>query len=338
MGPIIMISYPNRLNLAQTPTPFYALDRLSEQLSKDIPSCPRIWIKRDDQSGCLTSGNKVRKLEFLLAEAMDNDCDTIITSGGVQSNHCRAVAVLGAQLGLRVHLLLRSDIKPQPVGNLLLDQLVGATISHYSRDEFKQLDQLFEGWQEQYTAQGSRCYLIPTGGSNGTGLWGYIAAAEELGADFAKEGIEPGFIIHATGSGGTQAGLTMGCQLLNLSAKVHAYAVCDNSAYFHRKVSEDIQQWSQQYQIPVVEESLSISTNDSYIGPDYGLAGVEVFATIKHLAALEGIILDPVYTGKAFHGMIEQIKAGRYSDTSDIVFVHTGGLFGLLAQQDNLGY
>ena len=181
-----MISYPAKLNLAQTPTPLHKLARLSAKMAG-----PRIWIKRDDLTGCLTSGNKVRKLEFLLAEAVANGCDTIITSGGVQSNHCRAVAVLGAQLGLRVHLLLRSDIEPAPVGNLLLDQLVGATISHYSQDEFKQLDGLFAHWQGHYEQQGAKPFSIPTGGSNGTGVWGYIAAAEELKADFARENINP---------------------------------------------------------------------------------------------------------------------------------------------------
>ena len=333
-----MIPYPKKLNLAQAPTPFHALDRLSEQLAKRASDCPRIWIKRDDQTGCVTSGNKVRKLEYLLADALAKGCDTIITSGGVQSNHCRAVAILGAQLGLKVHLLLRSDIEPQPVGNLLLDQLAGATISHYSQQEFKQLDGLFESWQTQYAAEGRCCYSIPTGGSNGTGLWGYVAAAEELMADFSREKIEPSYIIHATGSGGTQAGLTVGCKLLGLSAQVEGYAVCDNSAYFERRVLEDIQQWIKQYQMPIEIERLKIATNDGYIGTDYGLAGPEVFAMIKDLAALEGVILDPVYTGKAFYGMVEEIKAGRYSGASDIVFVHTGGLFGLLAQQDKLAY
>ncbi|MDA9687420.1 pyridoxal-phosphate dependent enzyme [bacterium] len=144
-----MVSLPENLSLAQTPTPLHSLDRLTAQLNG-----PRIWIKRDDLTGCLTSGNKVRKLEFLLADAIANGCDTLITSGGVQSNHCRAVAVLGAQLGLNVHLLLRSDIEPAPVGNLLLDQLVGATISHYSKQEFNQLDAIFSHWP-------SACFVPP---------------------------------------------------------------------------------------------------------------------------------------------------------------------------------
>ena len=328
-----MVSYPAKLNLAQTPTPLHKLERLSAKING-----PRIWIKRDDLTGCLTSGNKVRKLEFLLAEAVANGCDTLITSGGVQSNHCRAVAVLGAQLGLKVHLLLRSDIEPAPVGNLLLDQLVGATISHYSQREFKQLDALFTHWQDHYQQQGAKPYSIPTGGSNGTGVWGYIAAAEELKADFACENISPSTLIHATGSGGTQAGLIVGCELNNMSVRVEGFAVCDNAAYFERKVRDDLRQWQQQFAPQIDIEGMQINTNDHYMGPEYGIAGPEVFATVKELAALEGVILDPVYTGKAFHGMLEEIRQGHYDRDSDIVFVHTGGLFGLLAQQDGLNY
>ncbi|MGB2041804.1 MAG: 1-aminocyclopropane-1-carboxylate deaminase/D-cysteine desulfhydrase [Porticoccaceae bacterium] len=332
----MMISYPDRLNLAQAPTPLYRLDRLTQQLRNEGVECPQLWIKRDDQTGNLTSGNKVRKLEFLLAAARAQGCDTLITSGGVQSNHCRAVAVLGAQLGFKVHLLLRSDIEPAPVGNLLIDQLVGANISHYSPQAFKRLDQLFAQWQQYYAERGSKAYSIPTGGSNGTGLWGYIAAAEELQQDFQREGISPDYIVHATGSGGTQAGLTLGCSLLGMETQVEGYAVCDDSAYFSQRVTEDIQEWAAQNPMAADIHQLSILTQDQYAGPKYGEAGPEVFAAIKHLAALEGVILDPVYTGKAFYGMVEEIRKGRYAGVSDMVFVHTGGLLGLLAQQHRL--
>jgi D-cysteine desulfhydrase len=340
-----MITYPEKLNLAQTPTPFYLLERLSANLG--IANAPRIWIKRDDLTGSATSGNKIRKLEFLLAEAQANGCDTVITSGGVQSNHCRAVAILGAQLGLKVHLLLRSDSKPQAVGNLLLDQLVGATISHYSIREFKRLDSLFKHWTEHYQEQGSKAYSIPTGGSNGTGIWGYISAAEELAADFVRYQINPRAIVHASGSGGTQAGLMLGCYLHGISAPVKGYAVCDNSAYFTRKINADLQDWKHRYASDIDISALKAETFDDYIGPGYGQAGPEIFDFIKQVAAIEGILLDPVYTGKAFYGLIEDIKKGKYSQpvpssqssqSDDIVFIHTGGLFGLFAQQQQLGF
>lgn len=331
-----MFVYPDRLNLAQTPTPFYALDRLCSHLRTKCDSVPRLWIKRDDSTGCLTSGNKVRKLEFLLAEAKNSGCKIIITSGGVQSNHCRAVAVLGAQLGFKVHLLLRLDRNPEPIGNLLIDQLTGAEISLYSAEEFKQLDQIFDHWEKHYSASGATSYIIPTGGSNATGLWGYMSAVEELQQDFVRENIAPSKLIHATGSGGTQAGLTLGASLLDLEIRVHAYAVCDNADYFYRKVLQDIQDWVKKYSIAVDTKKLDIITHDKYIGPGYGIADPAVFDLIKTVAKLEGVVLDPVYTGKAFYGMIEDIKQGKFKDDQDIVFLHTGGLFGLLAQQQLL--
>ena len=330
-----MVSYPTRLKLAQTPTPLLPLTRLSEELGG-----PRLWVKRDDLTGAATSGNKVRKLEFLLAEAKAQGCDTLITSGGVQSNHCRAVAVLGAQLGFNVHLLLRSDIQPQPVGNLFLDQLVGATISHYSPSEFRDLDGLFYQWQEYYKKQNRKVYSIPTGGSNGAGAWGYIAAAEELAQDFAAAAIDPYAVVHATGSGGTQAGLLLGFHLHQIDCRVISYAVCDDQAYFADKVADDLKQWQHKYAPDSDLSSLCPSTIDRYAGPAYGVASAEVFDTIKQVASMEGLILDPVYTGKAFHGLVEDIRKGVYAEQQDrdIVFLHTGGLFGLFAQQHQLNY
>jgi D-cysteine desulfhydrase len=331
-----MVVYPERLDLAQTPTPFYALDRFRSHLQKHSDSVPRLWIKRDDLSGCLTSGNKVRKLEFLLAEARREGCTTLITSGGVQSNHCRAVAVLGAQLGFDVHLLLRLDRDPDPVGNLFVDQLMGAKISLYSAREFNRLEQLFEHWQEHYSKRGISSKSIPTGGSNGTGLWGYISAAEELKQDFARAQIRPTALIHATGSGGTQAGLTLGCMMLNMDIRVQGYAVCDDAQYFYNRVLQDILEWRDKFAQQVDIDRLNINTNDNYIGPGYADAEPVIFETIKTLAQSEGIALDPVYTGKAFYGMIEDIKQGLFASDKDIVFLHTGGLFGLLAQQQSL--
>lgn len=326
-----MIASPDKLALAQTPTPFYLLERLSAELAG-----PRIWIKRDDLTGSATSGNKIRKLEYLLADALAKGCDTLITSGGVQSNHCRAVAILGAQLGLEVHLLLRSDTEPEPVGNLLLDKLAAATISHYSVREFKHLDRLFQQWGDHYQQQGKKPYSIPTGGSNGIGLWGYASMAEELAEDFSRHNLEPEAIVHATGSGGTQAGLMLGCYLQGIKSVVRGYAVCDNADYFAHKISADLEEWKERYGSDIAVESLVADTCDNYIGPGYGQAGPEIFDLIKRIAALEGILLDPVYTGKAFFGLVEDIKKGRYSSDGDIVFIHTGGLFGLFAQQQQL--
>ena len=328
-----MVDYPGRLSLACVPTPLHCLDRLSARIGG-----PRIWIKRDDLTGCLTSGNKVRKLEFILAQALADGFDALITAGGTQSNHCRAVAVLGAQLGLKVHLILRVDSDTHPSGNLLLDMLAGATINHYSAEQFSDLSALYAHWSDHYSAEGYKPKIIPVGGSNATGLWGYIAAIEELKNDFDRAEINPTTIIHATGSGGTQAGLIAGLKLHKLEVSVHGYAVCDDAAYFHNKIHTDLTAWKHEYSVNIDIDQLPIITNDKHLGLAYGRAGPEVFQTIKMVAAEEGVMLDPIYSGKAFHGMLEEIKLGRYDQEKDIVFVHTGGIFGLLAQQDQLQF
>lgn len=327
-----MIRFPNKLHLAQTPTPLQPLHRLSESIGG-----PRIWVKRDDLTGCAISGNKVRKLEFVLAQAIEKGADTIITCGGVQSNHCRATAILGAQLGLKVHLILRGEEpEGQSSGNLFLDQLAGATISHYPVAEYKKLPALFRQWEQHYSALGNTPFSIPTGASNGTGAWGYVVCAKELADDFQEHQISPSLIACATGSGGTQAGLTLGAELFHLAAPVLGIAVCDDEAYFQNKVREDMQAWKTEYQQPLDITELDIHVNAEHIGPGYAKATPEVFDTIRSLAKMEGLILDPVYSGKAFHGLIHELKAGRYNNAQDIVFIHTGGLFGLFAQRDQL--
>lgn len=326
-----MIQYPDKLNLAQTPTPLQPLDRLSAELGG-----PRIWVKRDDLTGCAISGNKVRKLEFVLAQALADGCDTLITCGGLQSNHCRATAVLGAQLGLKVHLLLRGDLPAEvPDGNLFLNYLAGAEVSCYSRQQYQQqLNELLTHWADHYRGLGRKPCVIPTGASNGVGAWGYINCVRELTEDFRQQGIEPSLIVNASGSGGTQAGLTAGAHLYGLKAPVLGMAVCDDASYFQTKVKADLVEWQSLYNIDIDLDKLQIQVNDRHIGPGYARATKEIFASIRHLAALEGLLLDPVYSGKAFHGLLEEIKAGQFADAENIIFIHTGGLFGLFAQRD----
>lgn len=333
---MVDIVSPPRLSLARLPTPFHALDRLSEQLGG-----PRIWVKRDDLTDCGVSGNKIRKLEFTLARALEQNCDTLITCGGIQSNHCRATALLGARLGLKVHLILRGNSAESaaPDGNLFLDYLAGAEVSIYeTRDYQHHLSELFEQCSQYYRKLGNRPYAIPTGASDATGVWGYVHCVPELIADFNAAGIHPGTIVHATGSGGTQAGLTVGAALHELDGAIIGMAVCDNARYFHDKVSADIQQWQALYKVALPAAEISINVDDRFIGPGYGQATEDVFAVIRQLASLEGLLLDPVYTGKAFYGMIEKIRLGEFGGQSDIVFVHTGGLFGLFAQRSSFKF
>ena len=323
------LAYPRKIDLASTPTPLQYLERASEKWGGGH----RLWVKRDDLTGCTLSGNKVRKLEFIAAHAIDNGYDTLITCGGLQSNHCRATAFAGAQLGLAVHLLLRGVQPDESEGNLFLDQLAGATINCYpTRQYVSEIDDLFRQWQAHYADRGHKALAIPTGGSDGIGVWGYIAACEELAADFACAGIEQAHIITASGSGGTQAGLTLGTALHQLPATVWGVNVCDDEQYFLDKVAADAADWRRRYpQVPNVDAQPRVL--DGYVGQGYGIADTEVFDLIAQLSRLEGLVLDPVYTGKAFAGMLTEIAAGRFEGCTDIVFIHTGGIFGVFPQR-----
>ena len=322
--------YPPRIALARTPTPLQCLERLSKQLGG-----PRIWVKRDDLTGFGLSGNKVRKLEFCIADALSQGCDTLLTCGGVQSNHCRATALAARQLGLDVHLVLRTDEAPSRDGNLFIDQLLGATISYISKPEYAAgIGPIYQGIIDDYVRLGRKVYSMPVGASDEVGLWGYIAASEELAGDFREHGITPQHIVCATGSGGTQGGLTLGVELFGLPARVWGVAVCDDAAYFEQKIRDDISAWGLRYNGHVSVDELSIATIDGYVGPGYGRATPVVFETIARLARLEGLLLDPIYTGKAFYGMVEEIRSGqRFAAADDIVFIHTGGFFASYSQR-----
>lgn len=329
---------PPKVSLASTPTPLRLLSRASKQLGET-----NIWLKCDDLTSSSMTGNKVRKLEFLLADAIEKGADTIITCGGLQSNHCRATAIACAQLGLKCILILRDNTSQQGPrsmdnGNVLLDQLVGAEIKIIDAKHYSQrLPELFKWFESSSIKAGGVPYSIPTGASNGVGLWGYLTAYEELKQDFIQHQIQPEFIVCASGSGGTQAGLTLGAHLNQSSTSVVGFAVCDSAAYFEKKVKSDIAQWRDIYfidsDIPTeffetLLMNLNVTTFDDYIGPGYALPYEEMLITLKWLAQTEGVILDPVYTGKAFHGMITEIKNGRFCGVKNIVFVHTGGIFG----------
>lgn len=317
------LKFPNRIPLANTPTPIEPLDHLSEPLG-----C-RLWVKRDDLTGSATSGNKVRKLEFTLAKAKQQGANVLITCGGIQSNHCRATAILGAKLGFKVHLLLRGEKPARHEGNLFLNHLAGAEISYFSPRYYNaRQDFIISEVLEEYQAKGMKPYFIPTGASDGTGIWGYISAAKEI-AD--QTDIEFDHIVTATGSGGTQAGLTVGAGLFMPDTQITGIAVCDDEAYFQNKVREDIQLWNDLYGQSVDPDTLNIHVSDKYIGPGYAKANSEIFKCIELVTRSEGLVLDPVYTGKAFFGMLSEIEAGNLQG-KNILFVHTGGIFGLLAQ------
>jgi len=331
------VTFPERIKLAQLPTPLQPLRRLQK-----VTGGPLVWLKRDDLTGSTLTGNKVRKLEFIVARAVAAGCKALITCGGIQSNHCRATALVAAQLGLQCHLILRGehDENATSEGNLLLDQLCNASISFHSpRNYFKNIDQLFDTKIKEFAGNGVKALAIPTGGSDGVGVWGYIGACEELFNDFSKHDIQPDAIVCATGSGGTQAGLTVGAKLYGLNANVYGINVCDDEAWFVRKVSNDISQWTNLYPEAARQSEIAntdVRVIDGYVGDGYGKASSEVLDTIRQLATLEGVVLDPVYSGKAFNALLSEIKKGRFSKSKDICFIHTGGIFGLFPFADRL--
>jgi D-cysteine desulfhydrase len=328
------VDFPARLRLAQLPTPLQPLDRLSAKVGG-----PRLWVKRDDLTGSALSGNKVRKLEFSTGEALQQQCDTLITCGGVQSNHCRATAIVGAQVGLHVHLCLRGTPEELPAGNLFLDYLAGATVSYYEPGEYiARRDEILAEIQDRYARSGHKAFIIPPGASDEVGLWGYIAACAELKADCVRLGFAPDHIVCAVGSGGTLAGLILGNALYDLGARVWSVNVDEDAAYFKAKIRADFEKWKARYDQELDVDGLPIHVIEGYLGAGYGKAGPEVLATIRRVATAEGSILDPVYTGKTFHGLLGEMERGRFRGAKNIIFIHTGGIFGLLVEHSEFHF
>ena len=319
----------SRIPLARLPTPLQPLKRFCAK-----HNLPPIWIKRDDLTDSAASGNKLRKLEFNVGQALAEGASALITFGGVQSNHCRATAIVAAAQGLKCHLVLRGEDSSPRDGNLLLDYIVGAEVSYLPPKGYNHaIIEAAAEIQKQYQARGESAFVIPIGASDEIGLWGYIEACEELKQDFAKAKIAPEYIVSATGSGGTAGGLILGNHMSQLGAEVLSFNVCDDEAYFINKITSDFEAWKTRYQQDT-RIDLPIRIVEGYVGPGYGVAGEEVYQTIAELAQTEGVFLDPVYTGKAFHGLVTELKSGRLRATRDIVFVHTGGIFGLFPHKD----
>ncbi|MDZ7374848.1 MAG: D-cysteine desulfhydrase family protein [candidate division KSB1 bacterium] len=324
---------PPRLSLAQTPTPVHKLARLSELLGG-----PEIWIKRDDLTGCAASGNKVRKLEFVLADALRQGAQVIVTCGGIQSNHARATAVLARQLGLHPHLLLRGEPPADtPDGNFFLDLLAGATVTFVSPDDYRhRLDELFAEVRRQYETQGKRAYVIPEGASNELGAFGYLRATREIVEQLRLEGIRVNYVVTAVGSGGTLAGLLLGKRLYSLEAEVLGINVCETADYFHERILGIVRTVADRYHLGLGITPEDVKIIDGYVGRGYAESRPEELDLIRDLARLEGIILDPVYTGKAMFGLLDQIRRGRFAKSDRILFLHTGGIFGLFAKRKEM--
>jgi D-cysteine desulfhydrase len=320
------LAFPPRVELARLPTPLQPLPRTSEALGVEV------LIKRDDLTGAELSGNKVRKLEYLMADAQAAGADTVVTCGGEQSNHCRATALAATRLGLKSVLLLRTDdpANPPPTqGNILLDRLAGAEIVWISRPEYARRTEIFERETARLRGEGRAPYVIPEGGSNATGSWGYVGAARELRDDLAGLPAKPTTLIYACGSGGTGAGLILGAKLFDLDVRIAGINVCDDRDYFVKTMMRICDDFEMRYQTGAVVREDDIDIIEGYVGRGYAKSRPEELENLRDLARRESIIVDPVYSGKAYHGMVSELAANPGCFGERVVFLHTGGIFGL---------
>ena len=315
--------------LAQLPTPLEPLPRLSAALGG-----PRIWVKRDDQTGLAMGGNKVRKLEYLLAEAQEVDADIVLTTGATQSNHCRQTAAAAARLGLDCELLIEHRFPDwtddyQHGGNLQLDRMLGATVLDFEKGTDTTAE--MERRANELRAEGRTPYVVPLGGSNVVGALGYRTAAVEILRQADDRGFEPRELVHATASGGTQAGLVAGLAIKRSHVPLLGISAGAPESYLGplvRKLAEGV------FDHIGIERTLgphAVVVDDSHVGEAYGIPTEAMHEAVTMCARLEGLLLDPVYSGKAMSGLIHHARAGRWSSDDDVIFIHTGGTPALFA-------
>ncbi|ABR46819.1 pyridoxal phosphate-dependent enzyme, D-cysteine desulfhydrase family [Alkaliphilus metalliredigens QYMF] len=326
------MTIPKSLKLANLPTKIEKLERLSKSLG-DI----NIYIKRDDQTGTEVSGNKVRKLEFAVQEALDQGCDYLITCGGIQSNHARATAAVAAKLDINSYLVLRSNGDDPVEGNYFLNKILGAEICLITPEEYRDNRmKVMEEIQRELAGQGHKAYILPEGASNGIGTFGYYQAMEEILEQEAELDVKFDAIVTAVGSGGTYAGLFYANKLRKNEAKIYGINVCDDADHFKNRVQELVHESIQYTKRPIHFKKEDIHMIDGYVGEGYAQSRQEELTFILDFAKLEGIILDPVYTGKAMYGLVEEIKKGSFNGFKNILFIHTGGLYGLFPKGNQL--
>ncbi|HEY5792838.1 MAG TPA: D-cysteine desulfhydrase family protein [Chthoniobacterales bacterium] len=313
-----LLDHLPRCPLGCLPTPLAELRRLSRHLGG-----PRIWIKRDDLTGLALGGNKVRKLEFLFGEARRRGSDCVLTGGATQSNHCRQTAAAAALLGLPCHLALSGAPPPVPDGNLLLDELLGAQI-HWCGEQRK--GETLPGIEQELRSRGLNPFVIPYGGSNATGALGFVAAFQEFSLQAGECQFQPEAIVFASSSGGTQAGLLVGAALAGWPGRLIGIAIDKNATggeplpgFITRLAGQAAERLGANLSFD------SVILRNEYAGAGYGIVGELEREAIRLLARQEGILLDPVYTGRAFGGLLDLIQRGEFSRGGNVLFWHTGG-------------
>jgi L-cysteate sulfo-lyase len=320
-----------RFLLAQLPTPIERLERLSRELGG-----PELLIKRDDQTGLALGGNKTRKLEFLVGQALEQGADTLVTAGAAQSNHCRQTAAAAAKAGLKCELILDGKKPEFPNGNLLLDELLGAKCHWIERAQFPV--KLSER-TEQLRAQGRKPYVIPVGGSNGVGATGYVLAMTEITEQLRATQRHVDHSVFASSSGGTQAGLALGARVAEFKGQLHGVSVDKDDSKceaYNEEVAQIANECAQYIGSDVRLARQDIKVIYGYTGEGYGVVGNLERDAIQLMARSEGIIVDPVYTGRAFGGLVDLIRKGVFKRGETILFWHTGGAPALFAYAKEL--
>ncbi|WP_207382980.1 D-cysteine desulfhydrase [Pseudaestuariivita atlantica] len=321
-----------RVRLGHLPTPLEPMDRLSEALGG-----PRFWVKRDDCTGLSSGGNKTRKLEFLIADAVQSGADTIITQGATQSNHARQTAAAAAKMGMACHILLEDRTGSNAEnynlnGNVLLDRLHGAPVS--KRPGGADMNAEMETLAASLRQSGKTPYIIPGGGSNPTGALGYVNCARELVEQATDIGLGIDALVHATGSSGTQAGLVTG--LAALQSDIHLLGIGVRAPRDKQEgMVFDLAAKTADFMGTGLQiDRDSVRANCDYVGPGYGLPTEGMVKAIKLLARTEGLLFDPVYSGKGLDGLIDLTRKGYFDGMENVVFLHTGGSAGLFGYPD----
>ena len=318
-----------KVRLGHLPTPLEPMDRLGEILGG-----PRLWVKRDDCTGLSSGGNKTRKLEFLMADAQSKGADTIITQGATQSNHARQTTAAAAKLGMECHILLEdrtgsNDNNYILNGNVLLDRLHGASVSKRSGGTDMNLE--MQDFADALIEKGKKPYIIPGGGSNPIGALGYVNCARELTEQASEIGLKIDALVHATGSAGTQAGLVTGLAAIQSSIHLLGIGVRAPKDKQEQMVFDLAQKTADYLDTGIEIERDKVRAICDYVGAGYGLPTDGMIKSVKLLAQSEGLLFDPVYSGKGLDGLIDQIKKGYFAGMDNVVFLHTGGsaaLFG----------
>ena len=324
-----------RIALGHFPTPLEPMGNLTALLGG-----PRLWVKRDDCTGLSSGGNKTRKLEFLMAEAVAARADVVITQGATQSNHARQTAAAAAKLGMKCHILLEdrtgsTDPDYTDNGNVLLNRLHGASIERHPGGT--NMQQQMEMVAESLKSDGARPYIIPGGGSTPVGALGYANAAFELVAQAATRGLKIDYLVHATGSAGTQAGLVAGLHAANSDIKLLGIGTRAPREKQEGMVYDLACRVADHMRMRGGVPRESVVANCDYVGPGYGLPTPGMVEAVDMLARTEGLLLDPVYSGKGMAGLIDLVRKNHFKPTDNVVFLHTGGSVALFGYGEALG-